>query len=220
MSEIKKCLIIANGKPPSKRVISFLKSKGFNKIICADGGANTARKLNIIPDYIIGDLDSITPENKYHFAKLTNIIQIKRQNDTDVEKCIKYIIKKGYKECVLLGVIGNRLDHSFCNLGIVLKYSDEIRVRIISEQSVLSVAEKELKIRTIPGELFSLYAFDESTRITSRGLKYKLSETALPFGKRESTSNVALKEEVYLKITGGRIFIIRDFDIVKKYDLF
>ncbi|MCK7517698.1 MAG: hypothetical protein MZV64_08270 [Ignavibacteriales bacterium] len=56
--KMKKCLIIANGKSPTKKVVEYFYSKGFNTIICADGGANSARKLGIIPDFIIGDLDS------------------------------------------------------------------------------------------------------------------------------------------------------------------
>lgn len=216
----KKCIIIGNGKAPLKSVIRFLKTKNYKTIICADGGANSARLLNIIPDYIIGDLDSITEENKIFYQNRSEVIKIKRQNDTDVEKCIKFSIQKGYKECILLGVIGDRLDHSFCNLGISLKFSDMITIRIISDKSILSIAEKEIRLKTVPHEIFSIYAFDEKTTITSQGLKYKLKNTVLPFGKRESTSNAAIKNEVYLKITGGKIFIIRDFETVKKHDLF
>ena len=54
---MKKCIIIANGKSPSKKVVNYFLEKGFNTIICADGGANSAKKLGIIPDFIIGDFD-------------------------------------------------------------------------------------------------------------------------------------------------------------------
>lgn len=216
----KKCIIIGNGKAPSKKVVRFLTSKDYSTILCADGGANSARKLNIIPNYIIGDLDSITPENKKYFELKSRIIKIKRQNDTDVEKCIKFALKKGYTDCILLGVIGDRLDHSFCNMGITIKFSDSIRIQIISDKSILSVAKGEVIIKTLPGEVFSIYAFDNDTKITSYGLKYKLKDTRLPFGKRESTSNVALRSEVSLKIKKGKIFIIRDYYTVTSHDLF
>lgn len=216
----KKCIIIANGNAPSKRVFRFLQSKGYDLIICADGGANTARHLNIIPRYIIGDLDSITPDTRRYFTGKSEIIQITRQNDTDVEKCIKFALKKGCTDCILLAVTGDRLDHSFCNLGIAIKFSDQIHIRIISEKSILSVAENDVEINTFPGETFSLYAIDDRTTITSKGLMYRLKDTKLPFGKRESTSNVALKEKVALHIKGGKIFIIRDFDTIKKNGLF
>jgi thiamine pyrophosphokinase len=47
-----------------------------------------------------------------------------------------------------------------------------------------------------------------------------LQNTLLPFGVRESTSNVSISNEVKLKVRGGIIFVIRDFNFMKKHDLF
>ena len=68
--------------------------------------------------------------------------------------------------------------------------------------------------------MISLYGLNGETRITSSGLKYPLSNIALPFGKRESTSNIALADRLKLKIKNGIIFVVRDFDTVKKHKLF
>ncbi len=214
-----KCIILANGKPPSKKVIKYLQSMGYNTLICADGGADTAKKMSIIPAYIIGDFDSVKDETLRFFQNKSEIIEIKRQNDTDVEKCLKFAIKKKSKETVLLGAIGDRLDHSFCNVGIVIKFFDKIKVRIISDKSILTPYSGEVELNTVPDETISLYGFDDKTMITSSGLKYPLKQTLLPFGQRESTSNVAVREKVRLKITGGMIFVIRDFNTLQKHDL-
>ena len=217
---MKKCLIIGNGKAPDKKTILFLMKKGFNTIICADGGLRHVHKLQIVPNYIIGDFDSVDQELLKSYRGKSKIIQIKRQNDTDIEKCLKLAIKKKFTEAVLLSVTGDRLDHSFCNLGIALKYFHKINVRIISETSLLTVYEKQISFAAKKGEYISLYAFDKKTKITSQGLKYPLSESQLPFGVRESTSNVAVKAEVKLSIKNGKIFVIRDFETMRKYDLF
>lgn len=49
--------IICNGTLNDK---DFHKSilKKADLIICADGGANNADKLGVVPDYVIGDMDS------------------------------------------------------------------------------------------------------------------------------------------------------------------
>lgn len=216
---MKKCIILANGKPPRKNVIEFLKRKDYNIIICADGGANSARRLNIIPDYIIGDLDSIEKSTLKYFNGKSVIKRINRQNDTDVEKCLKFAIYKKISEAILVGVTGDRLDHTFCNLGIVLKFFDKIKLNIIAENSYLSAYSGNIELNTFPGETISLYGFNLKTKITSEGLKYPLNKTQLPFGVRESTSNVAVKNRVKLKITGGKIFVIRDYNILQKHDL-
>lgn len=216
---MKKCIIIANGRSPEKKTINYFLDKGFSTVICADGGANSAMKLGIIPHYIIGDLDSIKKETIKYYKNKVTIKKYKRQNDTDVEKCLKFAIKNGYDEVALLGVTGDRLDHTICNLGIVIKFYQKIKIFLVAEKSILVPTNKFIKLISKAGETISIYAFNKTTKITSKGLKYKLNNTQLPFGERESTSNVSISKEVILNVKGGIIFIIRDFNFVKKYDL-
>lgn len=215
---MKKCIIIANGDLPKRNHIKILMQKNYDTIICADGGANSAAKLNVIPDFIIGDFDSVTDETKKIFYNKSKFIQIKRQNDTDVEKCLKFAIKNKFSEAILLGATGDRLDHSICNLGIVLKFYDKIKIKIVHQKSLLIPISGEVNFKTTKGETISLYGFDEKTLITSIGLKYKLKKESLPFGKKESTSNVAISDLVHLKIENGIIFLIRDFDLARVND--
>lgn len=217
---MKKCIILANGKPPQKQLVKYLINKGYSTVICADGGANHAHKMKLVPDFIIGDLDSIS-ENVYNFYKnKSKITKLTRQNDTDVEKALKLAIQKGYKESVLLGVTGDRLDHTFCNLGIVIKFFKMIKSMIIAENSILIPLTSKNTLTSIPGETISLYGFNRRTVITTKGLKYPLTKTALPFGERESTSNVSTSSEVKINVEGGVIFLIRDFNFLKSNDLF
>ncbi len=216
---MKKCIILANGRPPKKSDIRFFKSKNFSTLICADGGANSAFKMGVIPEYIIGDLDSADNKALDHFKNKSTVIRFKRQNDTDVEKCLKFAIRKKYDSAVLFGVTGDRLDHSFCNLGIVLKFFGKIDLSLTAENSYLTAHTGMVELSSLPGETISLYGFDSKTKITSTGLKYPLKNTALPFGIRESTSNVSTSENVSLNIKGGKIFVIRDFNFLKKYGL-
>lgn len=217
---MKKCIIIANGKSPLKKTVSYFYKQGFSTIICADGGANSAKKLNIIPDYIIGDFDSITEETRKYFSGKSKYIQYNRQNDTDVEKCLKYAVKNNFEEVVLLGVTGDRLDHTICNLGIVIKFFYKIKIYLAAESSFLTASKETIKFDSLKGETISIYAFDKNTTITSYGLKYKLNKAKLPFGVRESTSNVSTSNKVMLTIRNGIVFIIRDLNFIKKHDLF
>jgi thiamine pyrophosphokinase len=217
---LKKCIVLANGKAPQKSVVQFLTKKNFETLICADGGSNSARKLNLMPDFIIGDLDSTKESTLKYFSKKSKIIKIKRQNDTDVEKCLKFAIKNKAEEAILLGVTGDRLDHTFCNLGIVIKFFSRIKLNIIAENSFLTAYKNKADLKTILGETISIYGFSSKTKIISKGLKFPLKNIALPFGEKESTSNVAISNKVSLKINGGIIFVIRDFNVMKKNDLF
>ncbi len=216
---MKKCIVLANGQPPSKKVFDYLNSIGYDKLICADGGANSAFKFEFVPDYIIGDLDSIKPEIYDYYYDKCEIIQVTRQNDTDVEKCLKFAYKNKFKDIILLGATGDRLDHSFCNLGITLKFFDKVRIRVIHQRSILSVHQGVATLKTIPGETISIYGLDTKTKFESEGLKYPLKNFSLPFGMKESTSNIAITNEVRLRIKGGKAFVIRDFNVMRKNGL-
>ena len=218
--EQKKCIILANGKSPKKSVITFFQRKGYNKLICADGGANSALQMGLFPNVIIGDLDSISAKALKEYKSFSKIIRLKRQNDTDVEKCLKYAISKNFDEVLLVGVTGNRLDHTFCNIGIILKFFPKIKLSMIAENSFLKPYERKITLRTFPGETISIYGFDQKTKISAKGLKYPLKNIALPFGERESTSNITSSDKVELKINGGVIFVIRDLKLMIANDLF
>ena len=213
---MKSCIIIANGDQPSKQNINYLLKNGVETIIAADGGANSCFKLGIVPHYIIGDFDSINPKVLSYYKGKSVLIKQSRQNDTDVEKALKYVIKKKFETVYLLGGTGDRLDHSICNLGIVIKFFLKIRIIIIHGKTVLFPYADNVKLKSTPNETVSLYAFNSNTRITSSGLKYPLRDVSLPFGEKESTSNIVLLDNFELKISGGIVFVIRELKIMKK----
>jgi thiamine pyrophosphokinase len=215
----KKAIVLANGSSPTVKAINYFRAIGYDTLICADGGANTARQLKIIPSTIIGDMDSISDETKNYFKDKSDFFHYSRQDDTDVEKTLKYLVKRKYRDVILLGAAGNRLDHTICNLGIILKFYEEVRISILYKKSFLRPYSGAITIPTIKGETISLYGFDNKTTINSEGLKYPLVNTTLPFGEKESTSNVALKNEIRLEINYGVIFVIRNFKLLKKHDL-
>lgn len=212
---MKRAVILANGQVPAKKEFAYFAKAGYDNLICADGGANSAFKLGLIPDIIIGDFDSVNKEILEFYKPYSKIINIKRQNDTDVEKCLKFCIKHKIDEVILTGGTGDRLDHSFCNLGIVLKFYNDLKIKIIHQKSILSAHSGFVELETVKGEIISLYGFDSKTKITSSGLKYPLNGVPLPFGVKESTSNIAKGKKVVLNVRGGRIFIVRDYNTVR-----
>ncbi len=216
---MKSCIIIANGDSPKREVLKYLANNGVATTIAADGGANSAYKLGLVPKYIVGDFDSITPEAKKFYSNKSELIHYKRQTDTDVEKALKLAIKKKFKTVYLLGGTGDRLDHTLCNIGIVLKFYNKIRIILIHGNTILFPYSADIKLKTIPDEIISLYAFDSNTFITSKGLRYPLKNVNLKFGETESTSNVALGSKVNLKISGGIIFVIRELKTVMQNGL-
>lgn len=205
-----KIILIANGSDFLLNNLIKIKSLGYNKIACADGGANLCLKYQIIPDYIIGDLDSISNDALDFFKDKSKIVRYKRQNDTDVEKALKFLIKNKFDDIVLFSATGDRLDHSIGILSILLKFAPFCKISMVHLTNILYVLTGKIEFNATKGEIISIFAFNSYTKITSKGLKYRLRNETLTFGERESISNVASDKFVRLDIKNGYIFLTRE----------
>lgn len=216
----KGCIILANGRPPGKELLGYFMSTGFGTLICADGGANSARSLGVVPDYIVGDLDSIEPVTLEYFSTTSTIIKYKRQNDTDVEKCIKFAAKKKFTKCLIMGATGDRLDHSFCNIGITIKFMGLIDIFLVSGESLLEPFSGTIERECTVGETVSIYGISRDTLFTTSGLKYRLRSEPLPFGVRESTSNIVISHKIKISASTGAGLFVRSLQSVKENGFF
>ena len=97
-------LLLCNGEPPSRPLADRCVRKA-DQIIAADGGANAARSLDLVPDLIIGDLDSVTAATRRAFAGVRTL-HIRRQDTTDIEKALDHIRDHGGGRVIVLGATG------------------------------------------------------------------------------------------------------------------
>jgi len=83
-------------------------------LVAVDGGAN-ALPADLIPDIIIGDLDSLN--NQERLATQTRLVQVDDQNSTDLEKAIRYCLDHKFPQpFVCIGFIGGRFDQTLTTL--------------------------------------------------------------------------------------------------------
>jgi len=83
-------LIVANGTIKNRNFYKKIIKKA-SIIIAADGGADNCIKLGISPNYVIGDLDSISNKAKEKFKKLVIY-----------KACVYCSISATYKDCSIL----------------------------------------------------------------------------------------------------------------------
>ncbi|KAL3469966.1 thiamine pyrophosphokinase [Aspergillus californicus] len=91
-------LVILN-QPLNETALSVLRKRALTTV-CADGGANRffeyakgrSQEDTDLPNTIIGDLDSITPEVRKHYEDLgVNVVQDDDQYSTDFTKSLRYL---------------------------------------------------------------------------------------------------------------------------------
>ena len=104
--------IIADGEKVNniRRIL-----KDADIIIAADGGANLCKLQKVKPDYIIGDLDSITYENMEFFSD-SKFIEITEQENTDLQKALNYALSLNPTKIKIISSFGKRADHTLGNI--------------------------------------------------------------------------------------------------------
>lgn len=71
---MRRCLIITGGKLDLAFARSFLEKETFDKIIAVDGGLKAVKELGLVPDYIVGDFDSVSNEIREEFRQYPFIV--------------------------------------------------------------------------------------------------------------------------------------------------
>lgn len=213
-----KAIIISNGVAPK---FSLLQKELIDSsvLICADGGANcvhsfaTNHDFAKLPDFLIGDLDSIA-SNALEYFKAKNVRIEKypaEKSFTDTELAVKKALELGATEIVFLGSLGNRIDHTFGNFGVLLKCLNlKVKACIKDENCTAFLADSAIKIYGNTKEVFSLQAYAKDvSNLCISGSKYELQNYDLKIGDNLTLSNEFLLPEVNIDFQSGNLLIIQ-----------
>lgn len=211
-----KIVIVSGGTPPSYDLIKKeLEDSTF--LICADSGGNCLYEYNIIPNYVMGDFDSISKEALGFFennGKCSIETYPKDKDFTDTELVLNKAIELGATEVVLLGCTGTRIDHLMGNIGMLLRCLHmNIKASIKDEHNHIHITDKPVRIKGEKGDTFSLQAYSEVVNsVNIIGAKYKLDNYDLILGDPRTISNEFLESEVEINFKSGVILIFYSRD--------
>lgn len=179
------------------------------KIYCADGGANKLIDKEIIPDFIIGDLDSINVnefKNKYSEIKL---VEKESQETNDFEKSLDFLLSKGKQNILLFGMQGGELEHTLNNWSVLKKFAKKLNITILHNDRYAFVVRDNIEIELKANELISLIP-QTKCKLTTSGLKWNLDNEILELGVREGARNIAINKHVKIDILEGQLLMFID----------
>ncbi|MBC8277146.1 MAG: thiamine diphosphokinase [FCB group bacterium] len=219
---MKKILIIGAGAPADVIVLRKLQ-QWADTIICADGGADAAKKAGILPHVVIGDFDSISSENLdyYNQNKDVTLVNIREQETTDMEKAIIFTLSIGsIADIIIIGAGGSRTDHFLHTIGLMFKYRDKARIRIIEGENFISLKTKSFRDKCRIGETISLIPYGgQVNNVGTVGLKFPVQgENFIP-GLKESISNQASQDNISVNFDGGNLLYYRNAVIGLDFEL-
>ncbi len=178
-------------------------------LIAADGGLGHCLGLNVNPDLLIGDLDSVQPERVERLQRAGTEVtpHPQRKDATDLELALLEAHARGTQETVVLGAIGSRWDQSIANLllGANPEWAD-MRVRFLSGSQEAQVLRpgRRLEIEGDPDDLVSLIPLrGDAHGITTKGLAYPLDGSSLTFAGTRGISNYIEDTPASVELTDG-----------------
>lgn len=181
--------------------------RSADRLICADGGANYAYQLNLKPDIIVGDLDSITSEVRHFYHKQNVSIKkyLKQKDFTDTQLALSMAEEMGATEIVLIGTMGGRLDHSFSNLYAGVEQTKKgIIVCHVTNDCVIHIFNNYLEIEGAPGDIVSIMPLTEEIgHVYTEGLEYALNGESLVYQNPYAISNVLVENRASVRLEEG-----------------
>lgn len=170
-------------------------------VIAADGAANKLAAIQIKPDMIIGDMDSV---DHAHLSD-TPHLHDPDQSSSDFQKSLHYLQKNDLLPAIIVGVNGGHLDHILNNVNLMLQTDS-----LIYSPPVIGITIKggEKRILTLAaGTKISLLGLPQAI-VTSKGLKWELTSHQLAFPGNTSCFNRAHRDDVEIEVHSGNVLAL------------
>ena len=110
------CLLVSGGRAPAS---TWLQNLAQNHVVWAvDHGLDACRKAHILPDRLIGDGDSASPDS-WAWARTQNIPIEKfpvEKDDTDTQLALQIAKDAGFPAAIITGAFGGRFDHALSTM--------------------------------------------------------------------------------------------------------
>jgi len=169
MNVKKNVSVILNGQiPTDDTIINQITNSDY--IIAVDGSANKLFDLEIMPDVIIGDLDSL----KNIKNKDIELVETPDQNKTDFRKTLEWCIEKNILNISIFGISGESEDHFLGNYYTLSDFGEKISWKAFTDFSVISPCVGNKKFESFKGQKVSLFCMKGSSTVNSKNLEYPL----------------------------------------------
>ncbi len=206
----KKCIIIGAGD----LTVGHVSVGKEDLVIAVDGGINYCGVLEIEPDIILGDFDSVNEAQREAILDMQKqapdrVIVLKpEKDDTDMLAALRLGLEKGYDYFLLYGATGGRLEHTIANIQCLLYLKAQGAVGYLMDGSgmIFVMKDEEVKLRANLEGYFSLFCLGKEAKgVTICGMKYELEDYTMTNDFPIGVSNEFIGQEATVSVRDGEL---------------
>jgi thiamine pyrophosphokinase len=184
-------------------------------VICADGGTRHIGDAGIVPDLIVGDMDSLDPEllRRYEASGTRIVRHPPAKDETDTELALAEAFRMAPTDVWIWGALGHRIDHSLANISLLVQGRQRgIAVKLIDEWCELFLIDRRTAIDGEAGQTVSLLPFGgPAAGVTLTGFEYPLTGALLELGRPLGVSNRLTGGKGVVEVASGCLIAVRYF---------
>lgn len=199
-------VICLNGSIPSIDVFEHVMDR---PLIAADGAAESLFRVGIVPEFVVGDLDSIDPEVLTLLRESSEIVFEPDQETNDFEKALRFAQTMLWNRCLIVGIHGGDLEHSLNNWSVLTRFGRTMNLVALDRDRFGIPIYDSFAYSSTMDELLSIIPQPHAC-ITTSGLLWPLTAEVLEHGTREGARNRSSAERVEIIIHQGSILFFCD----------
>ena len=203
---MRRCVIV--GGAPIERaedLRAYLRADDY--MVYCDCGLRHEKALGRAPDLIVGDFDS--HEDPHAAAETIVLPHVK--DDTDSFFAAKEALRRGFRDFLLLGMTGARLDHTLGNLALLRMLEGAgAKALLVDDYSETEIVSGEAAVAD-EFPYFSLLPYGGAAEgVTITGAKFPLAGARLAPSSSLGVSNEPLPgETAHIRVAAGRLLLVR-----------
>lgn len=206
-----RALLVAGSELKAALDVPLLSSADF--VIAIDGGAEALARAHVVPDLLVGDLDSISRATRADLEsrEVEMVVLPSAKDETDTEAALRIAVQRGADDIVVLGALGGpRLDHLVGNLLLLgSPWLAGRRVRLVDEWHEAFLASGDVTLTGETGDTISLLPLTpEVEDVRTEGMLYPLAGELLLQQTTRGVSNSMTGSKARVTHGTGRLLVI------------
>ncbi|EOS78711.1 thiamine pyrophosphokinase [Dorea sp. 5-2] len=218
----KKAIVVSGGELDEELTVSILARQEDRCVIGVDKGMEFLYQHQFMPDYIVGDFDSVREEIRDYYKNEAHV-PVREYNPvkdaSDTEMAIRLAMTLGSKDITILGATGGRIDHLWANVqSLMIPFKAGIEAKIVDRQNMITIiggGETHIRKSEAFGPYFSVFPLGEEIfGFNISGAKYPLKNHILrPYDSLCVSNQIADdSDEAVISFAMGHVILMETRD--------